>query len=81
VALAAEQSGRSTHGHEVTFPPRDDDQGETIRIVTEAVELGEATPPDSTSPDEPGGPGRPAASSPRPRRPADHPEGPTGDAP
>jgi transcription termination/antitermination protein NusA len=81
VALAAEQSGRSNHGHEVTFPPRDDDQGETIRIVTEAVELGEVAPPDSLSPDEPDGPERPAASSPRPRRPADHPEDPTGDAP
>ncbi len=25
----------------MTFPPSDDDQGETLRIVTEAVELGE----------------------------------------
>ena len=81
MALAAEQSGRSNHGHEVTFPPSDDDQGETIRIVTEAVELGEAAPPDATSTDEPDGPERPAASSPRPRRTADHPEDPTGDAP
>ena len=38
LALAAETSGLSTHGHEVTFPPSDDDQSETIRIVTEAVE-------------------------------------------
>jgi hypothetical protein len=83
VALAAEQSGRPTHGHEVTFPPPDDDQGETIRIVTEAVELGEAAPPDAKSldTDEPGGPVRPATSSPRARRNADHPEGPTGAAP
>ncbi len=79
--LAAEHSGRTTHGHEVTFPPPDDDQGETIRIVTEAVEFGEAVPPDSTPPDESGGPERPAASSPRSRRAADHPEDPTGDAP
>jgi transcription termination/antitermination protein NusA len=81
VALAAEKSGLSTHGHEVTFRPRDDDQGETIRIVTEAVELGDAGRPDLASPDEPDGPDRPADSSPRPRRPADDPEGPSGDAP
>ena len=38
VALAVETSSYSPHGHEVTSPPSDDDQGETIRIVTEAVE-------------------------------------------
>ena len=37
LALAAETSGHSPHGHEVTSPPSDADQGETIRIVTEAV--------------------------------------------
>ncbi len=81
LALAAEKSGLSTHGHEVTFPPSDDDQGETIRIVTEAVELGETGAPGPRVPRRARGAGRPAASSPRPRRPADHPEGPAGDAP
>jgi len=63
VALAAETSTYSPQGHEVTFPPSDDDQGETIRIVTEAVEQS--------------GPGQPAAGPPAsmpepssPRRPA-----------
>ena len=41
VALAVEKSSYSAHGHEVTSPPSDDDQGETIRIVTEAVEQSE----------------------------------------
>jgi N utilization substance protein A len=40
LALAVETSGFSPQGHEVTSRPTDDDQGETIRIVTEAVELG-----------------------------------------
>ena len=40
LALAAETSGRSSHGHEVTSPPREDDQGAAIRIVTEAIEPG-----------------------------------------
>jgi transcription termination/antitermination protein NusA len=40
LALAVETSAYSPHGHEVTFPPSDDDQGESIRIVTEAVEPG-----------------------------------------
>ena len=52
VALAVEKSNFSPHGHEVTFPPSDDDQGETIRIVTEAVEQS-----------EPGGRGRRAVGS------------------
>lgn len=39
-ALAEEASGRNTEGHEVTHPPVDDDQSETERIVTEAVEAG-----------------------------------------
>jgi transcription termination/antitermination protein NusA len=41
LALAVETSGYSPHGHEVTSPPSDDDQGETLRIVTSAVEEGE----------------------------------------
>ena len=45
VALAVEKSSYSPHGHEVTSPPSEDDQGETIRIVTEAVE--------QTAPSEP----------------------------
>ncbi len=42
--LAVEMGGISTQGHEVTSPPRNDDQSETLRIVTEAVELGEVGP-------------------------------------
>ena len=42
VALAVEKSSYSPHGHEVTSPPSDADQGETIRIVTEAVEQSES---------------------------------------
>ena len=53
VALAVEKSSYSPHGHEVTSPPSDDDQGETIRIVTEAVEQSglehSAGPPASSS--------------------------------
>ena len=52
VALAVEKSNYSPQGHEVTSPPSDDDQGETIRIVTEAVEQS-----------EPGARGRHAAGS------------------
>ena len=40
LALAEETSGFAAHGHEVTFRPSDDDQEESIRIVTDAVELG-----------------------------------------
>jgi len=45
LALAVESSAYSPHGHEVTFPPSDDDQGESIRIVTEAVEPGSQNRP------------------------------------
>ena len=38
VALAVETSSYSPQGHEVTSPPSENDQGERIRIVTEAVE-------------------------------------------
>ena len=38
VALAVETSNYSPQGHEVTSPPSENDQGEGIRIVTEAVE-------------------------------------------
>jgi transcription termination/antitermination protein NusA len=40
LALATEESGDDGLGREVTSPPSDDDQGETERIVTEAVEAG-----------------------------------------
>jgi hypothetical protein len=80
LALAAETSGISAHGHEVTSPPSNDDQSETLRIVTEAVELGEAGPPSAPSPsaEEPTKtvPSRPAPSSPRPKRSQAKPEAP-----
>jgi transcription termination/antitermination protein NusA len=38
VALAVETSTYSPQGHEVTSPPSENDQGDGIRIVTEAVE-------------------------------------------
>ena len=38
MALAVETSSYSPQGHEVTSPPSENDQGEGIRIVTEAVE-------------------------------------------
>ncbi|MFI5458924.1 MAG: transcription termination factor NusA [Isosphaerales bacterium] len=63
VALAAETSNYSPHGHEVTSSPSEDDQGETIRIVTEAIEQsGPARPaagPPASMP-EPSPPPRPA---------------------
>src|SRR4051794_16921704 len=40
LALAVETSGFSPQGHEVTSRPSDEDQGETVRIVTEAIEQG-----------------------------------------
>jgi N utilization substance protein A len=84
VALAVESSGLSGHGHEVTSPPRDDDQRETIRIVTEAVEHGETgrppepppAPAESSQPDHPGATTVP--SSPRAKRAPREPEEPTG---
>jgi N utilization substance protein A len=50
VALAEESSGRPGHGHEVTSAPSDDDQSETLRIVTDVVENGE-TPPAASNPE------------------------------
>jgi N utilization substance protein A len=38
VALAVETSSYSPQGHEVTSPPSENDQGDGIRIVTEAIE-------------------------------------------
>jgi transcription termination/antitermination protein NusA len=67
VALAVEKARYSPQGHEVTFAPSDDDQGESIRIVTEAVEQGSSESPAPVSPastSEPSAPGRtPGASS------------------
>jgi N utilization substance protein A len=40
LSLSDEFSGHPLHGHEVTSRPADDDQGEAIRIMTEAVENG-----------------------------------------
>jgi N utilization substance protein A len=40
LSLSDEFSGLSPQGHEVTSRPADDDQGEAIRIMTEAVENG-----------------------------------------
>jgi len=62
LALAAETSGRSQQGHEVTSRPDDDDQGAAIRIVTDAVELGGPLRPSgpATAPvGEPSAPARP----------------------
>ncbi|WP_165227171.1 transcription termination factor NusA [Aquisphaera insulae] len=53
VALAEEKYGRSRHGHEVTSRPSDEDQGATIRIVTDAVEKGAGDRPASSEPDSP----------------------------
>ena len=84
LALAEETAGISTQGHEVTFPPSDDDQGETLRIVTEAVEQGEGERRGGPGPTTPGapnasGPGRPASSSPRPNRSREEPNDQTGE--
>jgi N utilization substance protein A len=81
LALATEGSGLAPHGHEVTFPPSDDDQGETIRIVTEAVELGEDEQMGPGSPEESEAPSRPSASSPRTKRSAERTEDQSGDTP
>jgi N utilization substance protein A len=40
IAIAVESSGLVGEGHEVTSRPSNDDQDETLRIVTEAVESG-----------------------------------------
>jgi N utilization substance protein A len=54
LALAVESSAYSPQGHEVTFPPSENDQGESIRIVTEAVEPGRQDKP--TAPPHGSGP-------------------------
>jgi N utilization substance protein A len=45
MAIAVESSGHIGEGHEVTSPPSNDDQDETLRIVTEAVESGSGLEP------------------------------------
>jgi N utilization substance protein A len=77
VALAVETSSYSPQGHEVTFAPSDQDQSETIRIVTEAVEQIAMGRPSGVSPPskpEPSAPPRtpaPPASASRAPQPAD----------
>jgi transcription termination/antitermination protein NusA len=64
VALATEESSYSPQGHEVTSPPSEEDQGESIRIVTEAVEdtrTGRPAAPASSP--EPSSPPRPTGAS------------------
>ena len=88
LALAVESSAYSPHGHEVTFPPSDDDQGESIRIVTEAVEPGSQdrpiVPAHGSGP-KPAAAPRPAGTSsigrPRHRHTADEALGQAGDNP
>jgi N utilization substance protein A len=64
VALATEKSTYSPQGHEVTSPPSEEDQGETIRIVTEAVaESGTGRPASPASSPEPSSPPRPTGAS------------------
>ncbi|QEH33038.1 hypothetical protein OJF2_15340 [Aquisphaera giovannonii] len=53
VALSEEKYGRSRQGHEVTSRPSDDDQGASIRIVTDAVESGGAGRPAPPEPETP----------------------------
>jgi N utilization substance protein A len=65
LALAVEKSNFSPHGHEVSFAPSDDDQGETVRIVTEAVEQSETGDPADVPPP----PEREPTASPRPSSP------------
>jgi len=73
LALAVETSGYSPHGHEVTFRPSDDDQGETLRIVTEAVEQGNEGVPAEPPPSSAGQPSASAREAP-PTRPAPPPD-------
>jgi N utilization substance protein A len=59
MAIAVESSGHIGEGHEVTSPPSNDDQDETLRIVTEAVESGggeEPAQPTEVSEEEPSAP-------------------------
>ncbi len=69
VALAVETSDYSPQGHEVTSRPSDDDQGETVRIVTEAVEQGDQGRPAARPPaSSPQPSARPAGAQPTPPR-------------
>jgi len=87
LALAVETSAYSSQGHEVTSPPSEEDQGETIRIVTEAVlEGGEARPatPPSNSAAQPSAAPHPSGSPSSPSRSKQHPgknEGRANDVP
>jgi N utilization substance protein A len=66
LALAAETSGFPTHGHEVTSRPRDDDQGDAIRIVTDAVEQRSPARPAGPSTSPATGASTPSRSNPAP---------------
>jgi N utilization substance protein A len=57
MALAEEPYDAGASGHEVTSPPGDDDQDQTVRIVTEAVEEGAASVIDFEPTAEPSAPG------------------------
>jgi N utilization substance protein A len=63
LALAVETSNYSPQGHEVTSPPSEDDQGETIRIVTEAMLEGGQTSPITTPSNPPANSSTPPRSS------------------
>jgi N utilization substance protein A len=87
LALAVESSAYSPQGHEVTFPPSENDQGETIRIVTEAVEPGRqdkpSVPPHGSAPKSGAAP-RSSGTSPAdvpPDHPAGEASGQTGETP
>jgi N utilization substance protein A len=78
VALAVEKARYSPQGHEVTSAPSDEDQGESIRIVTEAVEQGgpgSSVPSQPASMPEPSATGRPAGAPPSSGRSDRHLEG------
>ena len=72
LALAVETAGGSPQGHEVTSPPSNADQSETLRIVTDAVTMGETDSSErSTLLTNEGTkplPDRPAAPAPRGKR-------------
>jgi N utilization substance protein A len=64
VALATEKSTYTPQGHEVTSAPSEEDQGESIRIVTEAIEDSPAgRPPVPPSTPEPSPPPRQTGAS------------------
>ncbi|HWE35844.1 MAG TPA: transcription termination factor NusA [Isosphaeraceae bacterium] len=75
LALAAEEAGVDPDGHEVTSPPSDDDQGDSIRIAMAAVETGPSPRelPDREPAEEPAPPPPPEDIPPGARVAADQP--------